>query len=48
MNKNELFNNIISLRRGASAVGVRRELQTESIPEEIKQILKAKKANASK
>lgn len=48
MNKNDLFNNIISHRRGASAVGVSRELQTESIPEEIKQILKAKKANPSK
>lgn len=48
MNKNDIFNNIISNRRGASAVGVQRDLQTESIPEEIKQIMKSKKANMNK
>ncbi|MBO9666546.1 MAG: hypothetical protein J7501_06995 [Bdellovibrio sp.] len=47
MNKNELFQNIVSYRKGASAVGIHRELQSQDIPSEIKELI-AKKTKKSK
>ncbi|UOF01379.1 hypothetical protein [Bdellovibrio reynosensis] len=44
MNKNELFQNIISEKKGGNAVGVQKELKSENIPDEVKNILHARKA----
>jgi hypothetical protein len=48
MNKNELFQNIVSYRKAGNAVGIRRDLQSEDIPSEIKDIMSLKKAKKSK